>query len=412
VPRSAPSGFQLSQENARGIEAPNAQASRSPQIATGNATNLSPAQLAPEPADDTFADATPTEIKSTTTEPVSTFSVDVDTAAYTYIRATLTVGALPDPASVRIEEMINYFDYAYLAPETPEIPFTTSVSVTQTPWNPGTQLLQIGLQGYEIPAEERPPLNLVFLIDTSGSMRDANKLPLLVSSFRLLLTALQPEDEIAIVTYAGASGIALPPTPAANRAEILATLGTLTAGGSTAGAAGLQQAYALAETLHREGETTRVILATDGDFNVGLSDPKALKTFIAEKRKTGTYLSVLGFGRGNLNDALMQSLAQNGNGIAAYIDTLAEAQRVLVDDMAASFLPIASDVKIQVEFNPSQISEYRLIGYETRALRREDFRNDAVDAGEIGAGHAVTALYEITPKGSPAEQLPPLRYSG
>ena len=242
-------------------------------------------------------------------------------------------------------------------------------------------------------------------------MQYANKLPLLKQSFRLMLSELRPEDEISIVTYAGSAGQVLEPTPAAERQTILAALDRLEAGGSTAGQAGLQQAYQVAEGMAGDGEVTRVILATDGDFNVGLSDPDALKDFIADKRDTGTYLSVLGFGRGNLDDATMQALAQNGNGQAAYIDTLSEARKVLVDQLTGALFPIANDVKIQVEFNPAQIAEYRLIGYETRALNREDFNNDRVDAGDIGAGHRVTALYEVTPVGSDAIRNGPLRYS-
>jgi Ca-activated chloride channel family protein len=241
-------------------------------------------------------------------------------------------------------------------------------------------------------------------------MNRPNKLPLLKQSFRLMLSQLRPEDQVAIVTYAGSAGQVLAPTPAGDRTTILNALNTLGAGGSTAGQAGLQQAYATAAAMAEDGDVNRVILATDGDFNVGLNDPEALKAFIANKRDSGTYLSVLGFGRGNLDDATMQALAQNGNGTAAYIDTLSEAQKVLVDQLTGALFPIANDVKIQVEFNPSQISEYRLIGYETRALRREDFNNDKVDAGDIGAGHQVTALYEITPVGSPAELNTPLRY--
>ena len=257
---------------------------------------------------------------------------------------------------------------------------------------------------------DRPPLNLVFLIDTSGSMNQADKLPLLIQSFNLLLGQLRPEDQVAIVTYAGSAGQVLEPTPASKRGTILLALNRLSAGGSTAGQAGLQQAYALAESMTGEGEVSRVLLATDGDFNVGLSDPEALKDFIAQKRESGTYLSVLGFGRGHLDDTTMQALAQNGNGTAAYIDTLSEAQKVLVDQLSGALFPIADDVKIQVEFNPAAISEYRLIGYETRALRREDFNNDKVDAGDIGAGHQVTALYEVTPVGSDAQLTEPLRY--
>ena len=307
--------------------------------------------------------------------------------------------------------MVNYFDYDYPMPDGREVPFQTSVSVSDTPWNEGTKLIQIGIQGYDLPVTERPNANLVFLIDTSGSMSDANKLPLLIQSFRLLLSSLSENDTVAIVTYAGSAGMVLEPTPANETAKILGSLNNLHAGGSTAGHAGLQQAYALAEQMAEDGDMSRVILATDGDFNVGISNTEELKGYIEEKRDTGVYLSILGFGRGNTNDALMQALAQNGNGTAAYIDTLAEAQKVLVDEASGALFSIAGDVKIQMEFNPAQIAEYRLIGYETRALKREDFNNDAVDAGEIGAGHTVTAIYEVTPVGSPARRIDDLRYS-
>ncbi len=358
-----------------------------------------------------FANAPANPVKVTAEEPVSTFSVDVDTASYSVVRSSLMSGRMPPAQAVRIEEMVNYFPYAYPAPDAGEAPFRPTVAIVQTPWNPDTQLLHIGLQGRMPALEDRPPLNLVFLIDTSGSMDDPAKLPLLKQSFRLMLGQLRPEDQVAIVTYAGSAGRVLDATPAADRAAILGALDRLGAGGSTAGQAGLQLAYSTAEAMTEDGEVTRVILATDGDFNVGLSDPEALKDFIAEKRDQGTYLSVLGFGRGNLDDATMQALAQNGNGQAAYIDTLSEAQKVLVDQLTGALFPIANDVKIQVEFNPAQVAEYRLIGYETRALRREDFNNDAVDAGEIGAGHRVTAIYEVTPVGSPAVLSDPLRYA-
>lgn len=358
---------------------------------------------------DTFTNTPSNPLKITAEEPVSTFSIDVDTASYAYVRTSIENGFLPDKDAVRVEEMINYFPYDYAAPDG-DVPFSTTVSLMQTPWNDGTKLLHIGIQGKKIDADNRPPLDLVFLIDTSGSMADANKLPLLKKSFGLLLSTLTENDRIAIVTYAGSSGLALPPTPATDRKTILAAFDRLNAGGSTAGQAGLQQAYQTAESMASEGRLGRVILATDGDFNVGISDPEALKDFIADKRETGTYLSVLGFGRGNYNDALMQSLAQNGNGTAAYIDTLSEAQKVLVDQASGALFPIADDVKIQVEFNPAMIAEYRLIGYETRLLERTDFNNDRVDAGDIGAGHSVTAIYEITPVGSDAIQSDPLRY--
>lgn len=359
---------------------------------------------------ETFAGAPENPVRVTVEEPVSTFSIDVDTASYAYVRAALLDGQRPVADAVRVEEMVNYFDYAYPAPGADGPPFSTAVAVTATPWNPDTKLVRIGLQGRMPALKDRPPLNLVFLIDTSGSMHDPDKLPLLKQSFRLMLGELRPEDEVAIVTYAGSAGTVLEPTAAGDAATILAALDRLEAGGSTAGQAGLQAAYALAERMQDGGEVSRILLATDGDFNVGIDDPDALKDFVAARRDTGAYLSVLGFGRGNYRDDMMQTLAQTGNGQAAYIDTLAEAQKVLVDQLTGALFPIAGDVKIQVEWNPALVGEYRLIGYETRALNREDFNNDKVDAGEIGAGHQVTALYEITPTGSPALLNDPLRY--
>ncbi|QFT79082.1 von Willebrand factor [Roseovarius sp. THAF27] len=363
----------------------------------------------PESDTEAFPEAAPNALKITGEEPVSTFSIDVDTASYGVVRSSLRAGYLPPREAVRIEEMVNYFPYDYAAPEG-DAPFEPTVSVTDTPWNPDTKLVHIAIQGEVPPVADRPPLNLVFLIDTSGSMQAANKLPLLKQSLALMLPQLTERDSVAIVTYAGSAGKALAPTPATERETILGALDRLEAGGSTAGQAGLQQAYALAGEMGAEGEVSRVILATDGDFNVGISDPEALTDYIAQERESGTYLSVMGFGRGNLDDATMQALAQNGNGQAAYIDTLSEAQKVMVDQVSGALYPIADDVKIQVEFNPAAVVEYRLIGYETRALRREDFNNDRVDAGDIGAGHQVTALYEITPVGSPAQMSDALRY--
>ena len=353
-------------------------------------------------------DANP--VKVTAEEPVSTFSIDVDTASYAFMRASLNRGVLPQPDAVRVEEFINYFPYDYAPPESPETPFAAHVSLMPTPWNAATRLMHIGIKGYDLVPAVRPRANLVFLIDTSGSMDSPDKLPLLIHSFRLLLDTLAPEDTVAIVAYAGAAGTVLEPTPVAEQGAIAAALERLGAGGSTAGAEGIRQAYALAERHFVEGGVNRVILATDGDFNVGIFDPDELEGYIARKRESGVFLSVLGFGMGNYNDALMQRLAQNGNGNAAYIDALSEARKVLVDEATSTLFPIAKDVKIQVEFNPALVSEYRLIGYETRMLKREDFRNDKVDAGEIGAGHTVTALYEITPAGSGAERIAPLRY--
>lgn len=366
--------------------------------------------LAPaEPDTETFSNAPLNPVHLTSEEPVSTFSADVDTASYAVIRSSLQAGYLPPPEAVRVEEMVNYFPYDYAAPQG-DAAFATHVAVMPTPWNPGTRLVRIGLQGRMPAVADRPALNLVFLIDTSGSMEDPGKLPLLKQSLRLMLPRLGDQDRIAIVTYAGSAGEVLAPTPASDRAAIEAALDRLEAGGSTAGAEGIHLAYQVAQGMKREGTISRVLLATDGDFNVGISDPAALTAMIAAQRDSGTYLSVLGFGRGNLDDQTMQALAQNGNGTAAYIDTASEAQKVLGDQLTGALFPIADDVKIQVEWNPAQVAEYRLIGYETRALRREDFSNDRVDAGEVGAGLQVTALYEITAPGSPALLNDPLRY--
>ncbi len=361
------------------------------------------------PSTEAFANAEVNPVKITAEEPVSTFSIDVDTASYAVVRSSLNAGQLPPPEAVRIEEMVNYFPYAYPAPDGTQA-FRPTISVMPTPWNAGTRLVHIGIQGAMPAIADRPSLNLVFLIDTSGSMDEPNKLPLLKQSFAMMLEGLRATDQVAIVTYAGSAGTVLPPTNAGNRAEILSALDRLSAGGSTAGAEGIALAYDVAEGMTAQGEVSRVILATDGDFNVGMADPEALKVFIADRRESGTYLSVLGFGRGNLDDATMQALAQNGNGTASYIDTLNEARKVLVDQLVGALYPIANNVKIQVEWNPAEVAEYRLIGYETRALAREDFNNDKVDAGDIGAGTAVTAIYEITAPGSAALLNDPLRY--
>ena len=359
---------------------------------------------------DRFEEIEENPVKRTVEEPVSTFSIDVDTASYSFVRRSINDGVLPHPDAVRVEEMINYFDYDYARPDGPDLPFATHVSVMETPWNPGTKLLHVGVQGYELPPDQKPRSNLVFLLDVSGSMNSPDKLPLLLNSFRLLVDTLEPDDTVSIVTYAGNAGTVLEPTKVKDKGKILASLDRLSAGGSTAGAEGIRQAYALAEANFDEEGINRVILATDGDFNVGISNPEELKGFVERKRETGVFLSVLGFGRGNLNDQLMQTLAQNGNGVAAYIDTLSEARKVLVEEASQSLFPIAKDVKIQIEFNPATVSEYRLIGYETRILNREDFNDDTVDAGEVGSGASVTALYELTPAGSDAQLIDPLRY--
>ena len=359
---------------------------------------------------DRFAAFDPNPVRVAAEHPVSTFSVDVDTASYAFARASLNQGVLPPPDSVRVEEMVNYFPYGYEPPASRERPFAVHAALMPAPWNGDALLLRIGLQGYRLERAAAPPANLVFLIDVSGSMDEPDKLPLLVASFRLLLDSLAPDDTVAIVVYAGAAGTVLEPTRAAERGRILAALESLRAGGSTAGGEGLRQAYLLAERRFVEGGVNRVILATDGDFNVGIADVDELEGYVSRKRESGVYLSVLGFGMGNYNDELMQRLAQHGNGNAAYIDSLPEARKVLVEEASSMLFPIADDVKVQVEFNPAAVAEYRLIGYETRLLAHEDFANDKVDAGEIGAGHTVTALYELTPAGSDARRIGPLRY--
>jgi Ca-activated chloride channel homolog len=372
------------------------------------------AQTAPQPWPgdidrENYEDVDPNPIHVVAETPVSTFSIDVDTASYSNVRRFLNEGRLPPRDAVRIEELVNYFRYDYPLPQNRTQPFSTNVTVAPSPWAEGRQLVHIGLQGYNIVPRERPPLNLTLLIDVSGSMAPENKLPLALQSFRMLVDQLNQRDHVSVVVYAGAAGAVLEPTPGSERGRILAALDNLHAGGSTAGGEGLRLAYALAERNFDRNAVNRVIIATDGDFNVGIADPEELEDFVSRKRETGIYLSVLGFGGGNYNDLLMQRLAQNGNGVAAYIDTLNEARRVLRDDMASNMFSIANDVKIQVEFNPNRVAEYRLIGYETRMLRREDFNNDQVDAGEIGAGHAVTAIYEITPVGG-RTFTEPLRY--
>ncbi|MBZ9846510.1 VWA domain-containing protein [Mesorhizobium sp. CA14] len=349
-------------------------------------------------------------VHETAQDPVSTFSIDVDTASYSFVRRALKEGSLPDPDTVRVEEMINYFPYDWKGPDSAATPFNSTITVMPTPWNEHTKLMHVAIKGFDVKPAEQPKANLVFLIDVSGSMDEPDKLPLLKSAFRLLVSKLKPDDTVSIVTYAGNAGTVLMPTKAAEKQKILAAIDNLSPGGSTAGEEGIREAYKLAQQSFVKDGVNRVMLATDGDFNVGQTDDDDLKRLIEKERKTGVFLSVFGFGRGNLNDQMMQAIAQNGNGTAAYIDTLAEAEKVLVEDASSTLFTIAKDVKIQVEFNPAKVSEYRLVGYETRALKREDFNNDRVDAGDIGSGHSVTAVYEITPKGSGGEQVDPLRY--
>jgi Ca-activated chloride channel homolog len=341
--------------------------------------------------------------------PVSTFSVDVDTGSYANVRRLLRQGQLPPQDAVRVEELVNYFDYAYTAPRDRGTPFNLHMEMAPTPWNAKTQLLHIGIQGWR-PEGPRKASNLVFLVDVSGSMQDADKLPLVKSALKLLTRQLNGADRISLVVYAGSSGVVLEPTPGDQTAKIEAALERLEAGGATHGSAGISAAYALAQQAFIDGGNNRVLLATDGDFNVGVTRFETLLDLVREKRKSGVALTTLGFGGGNYNDHLMEQLADAGDGNHAYIDTLSEAQKVLVDQRDATLETIARDVKIQIEFNPALVSEYRLIGYENRLLAREDFSNDKVDAGDIGAGHTVTALYELALAGSGGERIEPLRY--
>jgi len=350
---------------------------------------------------DKFSQISENPFKVAQDEPVSTFSIDVDTASYSWVRASLNQNAMPQPDSVRTEELVNYFPYDYAPPAGTAQPFSTNVSVMPSPWSPERKLVRIGIKGYSVHRATRPRANLVFLIDTSGSMQEPNKLPLVRQSLDMLLDELDPRDTVSIVTYAGYAGTALEPTPVSQKGKIRAVIDSLGAGGSTAGAEGIRQAYNLAEANFDAKGVNRVILATDGDFNVGITNQEELKGYIERERGKGVFLSVLGFGMGNYNDALMQTLAQNGNGTAAYIDTIAEARKTLVEESSSTLFPIAKDVKIQVEFNPAAVAEYRLIGYETRLLNRDDFNNDKIDAGDVGSGQTVTALYEVVLVGGP-----------
>ena len=348
-------------------------------------------------------------VHRTAEDPVSTFSIDVDTGSYSNVRRLLNAGQLPPQDAVRVEELVNYFSYDYAAPRDLKTPFGVLTELATTPWNANTRLLHIGIQGWK-PEGERRPSNLVFLVDVSGSMQSEDKLPLVKSSLKLLAGELGAEDRISLVVYAGSTGVVLEPTPGSERARIISALDRLEAGGSTNGGAGIALAYAMAEQAFMKEGNNRVLLATDGDFNVGTVSFEALVDMVEERRKGGVALSTLGFGTGNYNDHLMEQLADAGNGAHAYIDTLSEARRVLVSQRDSTLRTIARDVKIQVEFNPAVVAEYRLIGYENRLLNREDFNNDKIDAGEIGAGHSVTALYEIALVGEGGERVDPLRY--
>jgi Ca-activated chloride channel homolog len=343
-------------------------------------------------------------------QPISTFSIDVDTGAYANVRRFLNAGQLPPQDAVRVEEMVNYFDYSYVPPASRDVPFLVATEVAPAPWNPQALLMKIGIKGFEVSAAERPPANLVFLIDVSGSMQSADKLPLLKNAFRMLTDQLTARDRVSMVVYAGSSGVVLEPTSGDQKQKIRAAIDRLEAGGSTNGAEGIERAYQLAHDAQIKGGINRVVLATDGDFNVGVVNFAALVDMAERQRGGGVALTTLGFGTGNYNDELLERLADAGNGNYAYVDTLSEARKVLVSELSSTLFTIAKDVKIQVEFNPAAVLEYRLIGYENRMLAREDFNNDKVDAGEIGAGHRVTALYEIVPVGKPGH-VDPLRYA-
>jgi Ca-activated chloride channel family protein len=378
-------------------------------VAQGERSKL---MLGDEPAQDRFYRLTKDRENNTATyprlvensfltavnHPLSTFSIDVDTASYANVRRFLTSGQLPPPEAVRLEEMINYFKYDYPKPRGND-PFTANIEIAGCPWNSEHRLVRIGLKGREIAQDKRPPSNFVFLIDVSGSMQPAERLPLIKQALRQLVKKMTENDRVAIVVYASEAGVKLESTSCAQKEKILEAIDQLHAGGSTAGAAGIQTAYEVAQENFIRGGANRVLLCTDGDFNVGITDQGQLVKMIQDKAKSGVFLTTLGVGTDNYKDALMQKLADKGNGNYAYLDTLEEAQKVLIDQMSGTLVTIAKDVKIQVEFNPAQVGAYRLIGYEKRMLRKEDFNNDKKDAGEIGAGHTVTALYEIVPAG-------------
>jgi Ca-activated chloride channel family protein len=370
-----------------------------------------PMRTPPAPVDrETYAEIDDNPVCLVAEKPVSTFSIDVDTGAYANVRRYLKEGLLPPSDAVRTEEMINYFDYGYPTPDARGAPFSIATEIAPAPWNAEAHLLTVGIRGFDVPHEARQAANLVFLVDVSGSMNSADKLPLLKNAFRLLTRRLTAEDRVAIVVYAGASGLVLESTPGDRHATILSALDRLQAGGSTNGGDGIRLAYAVAAEHYLDDGINRVVLATDGDFTVGTVGHESLIDLIERKRDQGIALTTLGFGQGNYDDHLMEQLADHGNGNYAYIDTLMEARKVLVESLSGTLQTIASDVKIQIEFNPATVAEYRLIGYENRMLRREDFNNDRVDAGEIGAGHTVTAVYELKLTGSADRLIEPLRY--
>ncbi|HET7461783.1 MAG TPA: VWA domain-containing protein [Longimicrobium sp.] len=394
-------------------------------VATADTVGAAPAmayEMAPPPAGfappepgfdrEQYSPIVENEFRDVRTEPLSTFAIDVDAASYANVRRFLDEQRLPPPDAVRIEELVNYFDYDYPDPAG-DAPFSITTEVAPAPWNPAHRLVHVGLQGRRMDPRSLPPANLVFLVDVSGSMDEPSKLPLLKEAFGLLVENLRPQDRVSIVVYAGAAGMVLPPTPGGQRERILQAINGLQPGGSTNGGEGIRLAYRLARDAFIQGGNNRVILATDGDFNVGVSSDAELVRLIEHEREAGVFLTVLGFGTGNYQDAKMEQLADRGNGNYAYVDGIREARKVLVGEMGGTLFTIAKDVKVQVEFNPARVRAYRLIGYENRTLAAEDFNDDHKDAGELGAGHSVTALYEVVPVGvpvSPARGVDPLRY--
>ena len=378
-------------------------------VADGMGYYQMPQPIIEESNRENYAHFKDNQVKLAQNDPVSTFSIDVDTGAYSNMRRMLTQGIIPPQDAIRVEELVNYFSYDYPAPKSTEQPFSITTELAPSPWNNNAQLLHIGIQGYEVDNSKRPATNLVFLVDVSGSMNSPDKLGLLKSSFKLLTKNLTKNDRVAIVVYAGAAGAVLDSTSGDKKSKIIQALDKLNAGGSTNGAAGINLAYQIAEENLIENGINRVIIATDGDFNVGTTNFEQLKELAERKRESGVSLTTLGFGSGNYNDALMEQLADAGNGNYAYIDTLKEANKVLVEEMSSTLMTIAKDVKIQIEFNPLIVSQYRLIGYENRVMNNEDFNNDKIDAGEIGAGHSVTALYEVVLNGKKG-WVEPLKY--
>jgi Ca-activated chloride channel family protein len=381
-------------------------------VAESYAAPLMQADYEPQHNTEDYSPIAENGFKRVTDNPLSTFSIDVDAASYSNMRRFINNGQLPPKDAVRIEEMINYFNYNYEQP-TGDDPFAINTEVTTAPWNDKHLLVQVGLQGKKIAMDNLPPSNIVFLLDVSGSMEAPNKLPLLKSSLKMLTNELRAQDKVSIVVYAGAAGLVLEPTDGNNKQKIMEALDRLEAGGSTAGGAGIRLAYEVAKKNFVKGGNNRVILATDGDFNIGESSDAGMQRLIEEKREEGVFLTVLGFGMGNYKDSKMELLADKGNGNYAYIDTMKEAKKVLVSEFGGTLFTIAKDVKIQVEFNPAHVQGYRLIGYENRLLNDEDFNDDKKDAGELGSGHTVTALYEIIPTGVESafiKSIDPLKY--